>query len=139
MMYDYSRMFSVAHRQAVVFFSRHLEKLDVSGGQFPYLFCIRDHPGLTQDQLAEKTMTDKSTAAKAVRQLVDAGYVERRVSDDDRRAYNLYNTAKAETVYKHIGEAIDLFNTRLTRGLTEVERLLLQMLLEKLHLEREPR
>lgn len=136
-MFDYLRLFAIAHRHAMSFYARRLEAAGIAGAHFQYLLVIRDHPGLTQDQLAEKTMADKSTIAKAVRLLMEEGIVRRRVNADDRRAYNLYVTEKAKSLYQRISQVIEECNLNLTRDLTEVERLLLKMLLEKLNFARD--
>ena len=132
MPYDYTRTFAHIYRQSVVFYAARLKELGLNGGQLPHLLCVCDHPGLTQEQIAEKTRTDKSTVTKMLKQLVEMDLVERRGNADDRRSYNVFPTQKALAIYPIIAAEKRRWHEALTRDLTDTEREILRLLLEKL-------
>ncbi|MCC8180432.1 MAG: MarR family transcriptional regulator [Planctomycetes bacterium] len=133
-MYDYTRVFAMVHRQSFIHYSKELEAFGLSCGQFMYVLHICENPGSNQEQLSEETRIDKGTVAKMLRQLEDAGFVERRICAEDKRAYSLYPTAKARKVYPQLKAMIDNWHDRVLGCLTDTEKVVLQMLLEKLRL-----
>lgn len=71
-------------------------------GQFIFLTRICEHPGIRQIELTRMCRVDKGTTAKAVRKLMEAGYVLRRPDPVDGRAWNLFPAEKAASLYKEI-------------------------------------
>jgi DNA-binding MarR family transcriptional regulator len=65
---------------------------DIRPGYFTLLTLVRENPGITQTAISQASGRDKSTLTPALRYLEDAGYIERRRIDRDRRAYELHLT-----------------------------------------------
>ena len=79
--------------------TKKLERqLGLSGAQLETLEILRESPGLSATDLAARSATDQSTASVVVKRLADAGLVERRYEDGDRRRANLSLTAEAHGV-----------------------------------------
>lgn len=131
-MYDLTRAFHILFRRAVTFHTHDLKDLGCNSGYIPYLMNIEAYPDITQDGVAENTGLDKSTVAKMIRRLVDEGCITRSVDDGDKRAYNLHIAAKGREVLPMVRASAQKFNRHLTRNLTEVERKIFEMLLDKL-------
>ena len=129
--WDYIKIFSVIYWQSQSYCAKRLKDLDVTCGQFMYILCICDNPGVSQEKVAELTCIDKSTVAKAVQQLLKGGYITRQVSSEDRRVNELYPTEKALVVQPKISAIIDSFHEEQLSGLTDIERDIFMRLLRK--------
>lgn len=132
---DYGKfimIFSVIYWQSQGYCGKRLKELGITCGQFMYILCICENPGCSQEQVAESTYIDKSTVAKAIQQLLKAGYITRNVSPEDRRVNQLYPTEKAMEVYPKIVQTLKNYNAEYLRGLTDIERDIFMRLLEKM-------
>jgi DNA-binding MarR family transcriptional regulator len=79
--------------------TKKLERgLGLSGAQLEALEILRDNPGLSPSDLACRSATDQSTASVVVKRLADAGFVDRRKEDGDRRRTRLTLTPEGEAV-----------------------------------------
>jgi len=130
--WDYIKIFSVIYWQSQGFCAKRLKDLGVTCGQFMYILCICDNPGVSQEKVAELTCIDKSTVAKAVQQLLKGGFITRQVSREDRRVNELYPTEKATSIYPEIVQIVNDFHEEQLRGLTDIERDLFMRLLQKI-------
>lgn len=130
--WDYIKIFSVIYWQSQSYCARHFKDLGVTCGQFMYILCICDNPGVSQEKVAELTCIDKSTVAKAVQQLLKGGFITRQVSSEDRRVNELYPTEKAIAICPKINEIVESFNEQQLSGLTDIERDIFMRLLRKI-------
>lgn len=112
---------STTARFSRIYFSRCFEPFGLSGGQHIFLLCIAEHPGLTQDQLAEQLSMNKSTVARAVPQLEHNGWIHRESAPQDKRVWKLFATAKTEALIPNIKQILKKWDCALTNGLTEEE------------------
>lgn len=112
--------------------TKKLERgLGLSGSQLETLEILRENPGLSPSDLACRSSTDQSTASVVVKRLADAGYVERRQSDGDRRRMHLTLTPAGEAV---LAKAPPSVPTRLRDAfmrMAQPERITLTQLLER--------
>ena len=67
-----------------------------------YILAIAPHPGMTQDRLAKHICIDKSGVSRAVEELVQKGFVERKTSKDDRRYVVLTLLSKGQERFEKI-------------------------------------
>lgn len=97
------------------------------------LIYIARNPGIRQVELAERLEVQPITLARLVDQLEDCGLAERRPHPTDRRAYQLYETAKAETYLQDMLQVLRYIRESAFGSLSEVEMVSLVDLLEKVH------
>ena len=109
-----------------------LRELSLQKGQFIFLTRICENKGINFIELSKILTVDKSTTTKAVKKLIEAGYINKEQDEKDKREYKLYPTKKALEVY-------DLIITEENRnidicmeGLTKKEREVVENLLEKM-------
>jgi DNA-binding MarR family transcriptional regulator len=76
---------------------------------------------------------DKATTTRSVKQLEEAGYIERRVNEQDRRSILWYPTEKGKAFEPTLRQILADFNFRLTAVLTEEETKQLEHLLTKIY------
>ena len=111
--------------------SQKLKPLGICGGQVPYLLRLCREPGLTQEEIAEALYVNKSTAARQVNSLERAGFVERRISAEDRRCMRVYPTDRALAALPQLRETVQEWNEYLLDGFTESERATLLQMMER--------
>ena len=104
---DMGTIIALIYRYSQSYFNEKLKKYGLGNGQYVFLLHLLDHEGINQETLAHMVKIDKTTAARAVAKLVEAGYVRRRISEKDRRAYVLRTTEKAQTVKKVLKKTMD--------------------------------
>jgi DNA-binding MarR family transcriptional regulator len=124
-----------ALREIIRAFNIHTKKLErrhgVSGAQLETLEILRDNPGLSPTDLAHRSATDQSTASVVVKRLADAGLVDRRTREGDRRRTHLTLTAEGEAM---LGQASPSVAARLRTAfmrMAEGDRVTLTQLLER--------
>lgn len=107
-------------------------KLSLQKGQFIFLTRICENQGINFIDLSKILTVDKSTTTKAVKKLIEAGYISKEQDEKDKREYKLYPTKKALEVYELIiteeNRNIDIC----MEGLTKKEREIVENLLEKM-------
>ncbi|WP_438433012.1 MarR family winged helix-turn-helix transcriptional regulator [Gorillibacterium sp. sgz500922] len=129
-----TRLLSILHRKNLKNVAKLLQPYGIGGGHhYIYLLNILRAPGINQDKLTDNLRLDKATTARSVKQLEEAGYIEKRTDPDDRRAYQLHPTEKALAFEPTLRDILAQANRRLTRSLTEEEEDQLILLLQKLH------
>lgn len=92
------------HRNIQIYLNEQLKDMEISSGQHDFLYVIMVFEGLTQKELSEKLIVGKSTTAKAVKHLMNKGFVRREVDQEDRRLRRLYLTKKGQAVKPRIQE-----------------------------------
>lgn len=84
----------------IKFTQKNAASLGLTSPQMGILNTISSAPGKTLKEISEKLFLSKSTISVSVDDLVNAGLVERKVSEEDRREINLYVTDKGRQLSK---------------------------------------
>lgn len=127
------KLISYLHRQNQKMLVKQLVPYGIGGGgQHTFLKLILAQPGITQDQLTNELKFDKATTTRSVKQLMESGYVERRVDPKDRRSYLLYPTPKALEFSPVLQSILNKFNKEFVSNLTNEEEDQLIFLLHKI-------
>lgn len=117
---------SIVYRISQTYFDECLHQYHIGSGQQFFLLRIFQHPGISQQELAEKGYYDKGTTARAVKKLEQEGYILRKANDLDKRVIQLYVSKKGEALIPIIEETIAQWRTIITEGFSEDERDLLE-------------
>jgi len=80
------------------FYDRRASALGVTTAQWRVLAFLGRQPGMKQVELAECLDVEPITACRIVDRMEEAGLVERQRDPEDRRAWRLMLTAKAEPI-----------------------------------------
>ncbi|MFT8320822.1 MAG: MarR family winged helix-turn-helix transcriptional regulator [Bacillus sp. (in: firmicutes)] len=124
------------HRQNQKFLSKEFKTYRIgNGGQYAFLKTIILQPGINQDELSSFLKFDKGTTARAVKQLVEAGYIKKTIDQKDRRSNNLFPTEKAIEVYPAIQAILQKLNEEVTKNLSAEEEEQLIHLLQKIYVK----
>ena len=109
--------------------------LQTQGGSVPVWLILNalTHERLaTQVDLARSLGIEGPTLTRHLDNLEEAGLVERRRSDEDRRAVRVALTTSGEAAYRSMRGEVIAFNDRLLRGISGAEEDQLRDLLERL-------
>jgi DNA-binding MarR family transcriptional regulator len=93
--------------------------LGIGSTQAKLLRAVRERRAMSQADLARATGTDPALTGRALRTLLDRGWVRRRRSRDDGRAFSLELTAEGEALFARVEAARDALVARLDAALDE--------------------
>ncbi|AEA34392.1 transcriptional regulator, MarR family [Hippea maritima DSM 10411] len=93
---------SILYRYSMIHANEKLKPFNMTSSQLMFFIFMVDNPGITQEGLSCMLKINKSTTAKAIKVLEKNGYLIRKISEKDKRSYNLYPTQKAIEVRKQI-------------------------------------
>ncbi len=123
---------SATYRHLQIYLNSRFEKLGFGSGQYLFFNHIAHSEGITQKELSEKLAIDKATTAKAVKKLIELGYVTALVSKDDKRFHNLFLTADGREILPSVRSVLKDTITILQRGLSEDDEVISLRLMEKM-------
>ena len=109
-----------------------LEPLGLDPRQWVVMNLVDAQPGVTQQELVERTSVDPSSMVAIVDGLEEAGLAERRTHPDDRRKRTVHLTARGRGALQRGRSAIARGQEELQAPLTAEERETLRGLLRKL-------
>lgn len=126
------KLISMLYRYWQIYLSRELKEYQIGCGQYQFLTELYKHDGICQEELSAYLNVDKATTAKAIKKLMQEGYVVRQTDFNDKRVYKLCVTAKALEL-KRVMQDIRLnwVNT-LFLGLNDEEKKNATLLLERM-------
>ena len=107
-----------------------VQPYDVSVGQTQLLYILSQKEGRNQAELAKALGVRPPSLTSMLNRMEHAGLLERRSSDTDQRAYNVYLTDKGERVSRKLSAITRFINKRMLAGFRGEEKLLLLRLLE---------
>ena len=99
-----------------------LKKYGLSSGIYPYLFVLEHEEGINLDRVSRILEVDKAMSTRAIRKLVEMGYLRKEADDVDARAFKLYLTQKARKVIPDLHAEADLWIDEITQDLSEMEK-----------------
>ena len=117
-----TRWISITERCAMLYRNIAFKDIDLLPSHHMYIYYLCNHSdGVSQDALAKKVYVNKSSVARSIKTLIDAGYVYREVNPNDKRAYKVFPTKKAYDTLPYIKEVMGKFNEIITSNLSSEE------------------
>lgn len=86
------------------------------------LLGVRRHPGISQEFLADLYYIDKASVARCARKLEELSLLQRLISPQDRRVYELTLTPEGEELAAKVLCHSDAWSRQLSAGFTKEER-----------------
>jgi DNA-binding MarR family transcriptional regulator len=90
--------------------------------EWAVLIFIDDVPGIDQSRLSQAMGIDRNSVSSILERLEAKGLVERRVNGADKRAREVYLTAKARDLRRRVGPKVLAANDRILAPLKASER-----------------
>jgi DNA-binding MarR family transcriptional regulator len=121
MHYSPGHYISAVHRHLQIYLNSRFDALGFGSGQYLFYNRIAHSKGITQKELSSKMAIDKATTAKAVKKLVELGYVKSVTDKADKRFQNLFLSDKGREILPEVQSI--LMDTRgiLHKGFNESE------------------
>ena len=91
-------------------------------GQPKVLDYLKDHDGAGQKEIARGCHIEPGTLTTILNRMEDAGLVERRMLNGNRRSLYVFLTAKGKEQLKLVTEAFSGMEEEAFRGISETER-----------------
>lgn len=108
------------------------ERYALSVTEWRVMAVLGRFPGLSANEVAQRTAMDKVAVSRAVARLTEAGRLERDTHDDDRRRSVLRLSPDGYKIYDEVAPMALAFEQRLLAGIGTVEREALFRLLDRL-------
>lgn len=80
------------------------KEFDLQKGQYLFITRICENPGINLIELSNMLKVDKTTTTKAIKKLIEIGYINKEQDENYRRGYKLTPTKKALEIYEKIME-----------------------------------
>ena len=116
-----TRKLSILARCQGMFRTGRLRETGLVLPHYNYVIPICRNPGLSQEQLARRVYFDKYNVTRHLNKLEESGYVERRPSEDDKRAMLVYPTQKMLELLPQVQQCIEEWDKLIFDGLTVEE------------------
>lgn len=129
-----AEVFEVLHDLLHLFRARLLESLEavqpgLTFNEFRILMHTGRHPGITQKELVEHSHTDKAQMARTLAQLQDKGWLERSVSEADKRVRCLQLSTRGQQLFDQLRSRREQIATELLSDFPAAQQALLHDLL----------
>ena len=124
---------TVLARQLDKQFNRSVEALGISNAKWRLIAVVARRPGATQRLIAELLEISEVTAGRLIDRLCLDGFLERRESTADRRAFSVYLTEKAQPVLRRLGELASEAEDVIFEGLSGQDMRTLRSLLDTVY------
>lgn len=128
----FGRSLSIIWRHGQMYLDRELKPLHVRAGQIPILRFLGVRDGISQERIGRFFHLDKGTIAKAVRPLMNAGYVTRKRNPQDGRAYQIFLTRKGRDIIPDLKRTMTGWADILTAGFEDEEKKMAWSLLSRM-------
>ncbi len=110
----------------------YTERFQLSITEWRVMAVLGRYPGLSANEVAQRTAMDKVAVSRAVARLLDAGRLDREIHGDDRRRSVLKLSEGGYRIYDELAPLALAFERRLLDGIDDQERAVLFRLLDKL-------
>lgn len=100
----------------------YLDEHQITVAQMRALAYVARNEGIRQVELADLLDVQPITLARSIDQLADLGFVERRAHPQDRRAFQLFLTPAAIPVLQVLSERGKEFQGKALAGLTQEQK-----------------
>jgi len=111
------KIFATLTKQYVGVVSEQLKHLDIERYWYVLLRISESAEPITQKELGELIGHDKTSMVRIIDYLSKMGYVKRKQNTDDRRAYFIELTPKADKIIPEIKAAFQSMNKAALRGI----------------------
>lgn len=126
------RLSVLSNRISHAISSIYVERFDLSVTEWRVMAVLGRFPGLSANEVAERTAMDKVAVSRALSRLLAAERLERETHGEDRRRSVLTLSADGYEIYDAVAPMALAFEARLLDAFDEDDRRLLHRLLDRL-------
>ncbi len=100
--------------------------------QHTFVLAICRAPGRSQEEISRDIRVNKSTAARALSQLEEKGYITREPNPEDKRELLIYPTEKMTDILLSVRALTSDWNRLISHGISEGEMEIFASVLERM-------
>lgn len=115
------RITAILFRRNQIYLNSALQSYNLTSAELPVIKFLYEKEGSSQEEISRELAIDKSATTRVIKKLIAKGYVEKKQSQSDGRAYELYTTDKSKN---HIDEFMKIFiywTNYLTEGIDQTD------------------
>ena len=112
---------SIIYRHLQIHMNQEFARFGFGSGQCLFFHHIAKNNGITQKELSDKLVIDKATTAKAVKKLLELGYIRVEQDQNDKRRHRLFLSEKGEEILPEVNGIMREITTILGRGMSAGE------------------
>lgn len=116
---------------------KQYKDLDINHAQGKILFIIDKHKELSINDLSKELSLSKSTLTSMLERLENKGYIEKRVSPEDKRITIVSNTKKADESITIFNNVVNQMGDKFYDGFEKEDIIKFEQYLEKIFLNLE--
>lgn len=109
-----------------------LDGINIGSGQHDFLYIIINNEGINQKELSDRLKIGKSTTTKAVKKLMDSGYIKRERDINDKRNYQIFLTERGKYIAPLVKLTFEELVEVYTKGFTQEESTYINEMLKKI-------
>lgn len=94
----------------------------ITASEVMILKNVYENDGITQDELGEFSLVDRTTISRRIKKLENLGYLRKERDEKDKRTFRIYKTKKATELYELINKTLDDFQATTSKGITDEEK-----------------
>jgi MarR family transcriptional regulator, organic hydroperoxide resistance regulator len=114
------------------YIKNQLEPYNLAPEQNLVMMLLWEKDGLTQNEIAEQLIKDKTNIARMVFNLEQKGFIRRVCPENNRRSLIVYLTEEGKQLGNHIIPLTEEFNNLVNKGITNEELNVLKKILTKI-------
>jgi DNA-binding MarR family transcriptional regulator len=103
-------------------FTAEIGNIELTARQYAVLVTVAHNEGLSQTDLVQRTGVDRSTLADIVRRMLKKGFLQRRRTKDDARAYAVKLTEEGWRVLRAAEPMIKRVDDKILSALPQKQR-----------------
>ena len=126
------RLSVLSNRLSTAIAQVYSQRFGLAITEWRVIAVLERFPGLSANEVAQRTAMDKVAVSRAVSRLLEGGRLEREIHDGDRRRSVLRLSAEGRRIHREVAPLALAFEQRLLRGMSTNERDLLFGLLDRL-------
>ena len=96
-------------------------KFGLTRGQHSFLTRIDENPGINQENLSYLLKVDRSTTAKALKKLIDKGYIKKVHPENNKKEWILFTTDEGKKLNDSMEDSVTVPLEKLYSGVSEEE------------------
>lgn len=125
------RRMNIISRCESIYRTQQLEE-EMPGIFHSYILAICSKPGMSQDKLAKYLCLNKSNVTRHLTKLEQKGYIERKVSTEDKRELLVYPTQKMLDLRPEVIRITKEWNALVAEGVSDEELEVFHRVLDKM-------
>lgn len=127
------RKISIIDKSSIKYRNERFKNIGLGGCDHPYILCINRFPGISQDEISERVIVNKSNTTRTLSRLEEDGYIKRVTNESDKRIFNVELTDKGKEIIPEITTINKELEDYLFSDFTQEEKEQFNYLLDKVY------